>query len=269
MVLVDPAGLVTLAAAAAYLVMDARVRRAGGRGVSPGRRWTFLVGIGVLLAALIGPVDAAVATSFSAHMIQHLMLTMVAAPLLLMGTPITLALRAWPGAPRRRLLGAIRSRPARLVAHPLVAWSAFFAVIWGSHLTGVYDAALQSEALHAAEHVTYLAAALLFWMPVVGADPAPSVLSYPARILYLFCAMPAMAFLGLALLSANHALYATYARAEGGAAALADQHTAGAIMWAGTMFLVVPALAAVLLDWMRADDREAARLDARTAVHAR
>jgi putative copper resistance protein D len=90
-------------------------------------------------------------------------------------------------------------------------------------------------------------------------------LSHPARILYLFLAMPAMAFLGLALVSANHVLYPTYARVEGIARALGDQQMAGALMWGGTMILIVPALALVLLDWMRADEREARRIDARLA----
>ena len=261
---VDPGGIAALAGAFVYLVLDHRVRRIRGRGVSRGRRWAFLAGIIVIVVALTGPIDAAVTRSFSAHMVQHLLLTMVAAPLLLIGAPVTLALMAWPGKTRRRLLGALHSGPARLPANPLVTWTLFFAVIWGSHLTGLYDAALRNEGVHAVEHLVYLSAALLFWLPIVGADPIPTVLSYPARILYLFLAMPAMAFLGLALTSANHVLYPAYAHAEG-VAALADQQTAGAIMWGGTMIFVVPALAIVLLGWMSADDREAARIDARLA----
>jgi putative copper resistance protein D len=261
----DPSALVIAVAAVGYLTADGRVRSARGRVPRPRARLAFLTGLGVLLVALTGPLDAAVATSFSAHMVQHLLLTMVAPPLLLLGAPLTLALAAWPGAPRRALLGVVRSRPARVVAAPAVAWGLFFGVLWGVHLTGIYDSALRNQAVHAAEHVALLTTALLFWMPIVRADPAPSVLSYPARILYLFVAMPAMAFLGLALVSARHVLYATYAQSEGTARALADQQAAGAIMWAGTMVLIVPALAFVLLDWMRADEREAERIDARLA----
>jgi putative copper resistance protein D len=198
-------------------------------------------------------------------MVQHLLITMVAAPLLLLGAPLTLALVAWPGAPRRAVLGAVRSRPVRLLTQPVVAWALFFGVLWGVHLTGFYDTALRDERIHALEHVLLLATAFLFWMPIIRADPSPSTLSYPARILYLFVAMPAMGFLGLAIVSANEPLYATYARAEGAARAVADQQAAGAIMWAGTMVLIVPALAFVLLDWMRADEREARRADERLA----
>jgi putative membrane protein len=250
---------------AGYAAADARVRRTRGHVPRRHAALAFFAGSAVLLIALAGPLDAAVASSFSAHMVQHLLITMVAAPLLLLGAPLTLALVAWPGAPRRAILGAVRSRPVRLLTQPVVAWASFFGVLWGVHLTGFYDAALENAGIHALEHALLLVTALLFWMPIVGADPSPSTLSYPARILYLFIAMPAMAFLGLVLVSADEPLYATYARAEGAVRAIADQQVAGGIMWAGTMVLIVPALALVLLDWMRADEREARRADERLA----
>jgi putative copper resistance protein D len=196
-------------------------------------------------------------------MVQHLLLTMVAAPLLLLGAPVTLALQAWPGRPRRWLLATLRSAPARVLGNPLVAWALFFVVLWGIHFTSLYEAALRNDGVHALEHIALLVTALLFWMPIVRADPVTSALSYPARILYLFVAMPAMAFLGLTIVTSRHVLYPAYAQADGVAQALADQRAAGAIMWAGTMILIVPALGLVLLDWMRAEEREAARVDAR------
>ncbi|TMK34411.1 MAG: cytochrome c oxidase assembly protein [Actinobacteria bacterium] len=261
--LADPVALGVGTAALVYLVADGRVRRARGRVPRPRARLAFFAGLGVVVIALTGPIDAAVTTSFSIHMVQHLLLTMIAAPLLLLGAPITLALQAWPGTPRRWLLATLRSAPARLLGNPLVAWALFFVVLWGIHFTGIYEGALHNNGLHALEHIALLSTALLFWMPIVRADPAPSGLSYPARILYLFVAMPAMAFLGLTIVTSRHVLYPTYAHADGVARALADQRAAGAIMWAGTMVLIVPALGFVLLDWMRADEREAARVDAR------
>jgi len=259
----EPVPLGVATAALGYLVADGRVRRAHGRVPRPRARLAFFAGLGVVVAALTGPIDAAVTTSFSIHMVQHLLITMVAPPLLLLGAPITLALQAWPGTPRRWLLATLRSGPARLFGNPLVAWALFFVVLWGIHFTWIYEAALHNNGLHALEHIVLLVTALLFWMPIVRADPAPSGLSYPARILYLFVAMPAMAFLGLTIVSSRLVLYPTYAHAEGVARALADQRAAGAIMWAGTMVLIVPALGFVLLDWVRADEREAARVDAR------
>ena len=134
-------------------------------------------------------------------MVQHLLLTMVAAPLLLLGAPVTLALRrgrdaAHGGSPR-----LLRSAPARVLGNPLVAWALFFVVLWGIHFTSLYEAALRNDGVHALEHIALLVTALLFWMPIVRADPVTSGLSYPARILYLFVAMPAMAFLGLTIVT--------------------------------------------------------------------
>jgi putative membrane protein len=262
---IDPGALGAIGSAAlCYVVADRRARN--GRALNAldrRRRRAFLGGLAVCLLALGPPVEALADRSFEVHMVQHLLLTMVAAPLLVVAAPMTLALRAWQGVPRRVVLTTLRSAPARIATNPLVAWGLFFVVLWGTHLSGVYDLALRSAAVHALEHVALLGTAALFWMPVVGADPTSGRLSPPARILYLFVAMPAMAFLGLALFSASHVLYPTYARVEGAAAALADQRAAGAMMWAGGMVLIVIALSFVTLDWMRADEREAARVDRR------
>jgi putative membrane protein len=261
----DPAialGLFT--AGALYVGADRRVRREhGGRSLPRSRLRFFLLGILAVFVALESPIDAGAATSFSVHMVQHLLLTMVAAPLFVLGTPVTLALMASSGATRRRLLAVTRSWPARFLSNPIVAWSLFMSILWASHVTDLYELTLGNQAIHALEHLAYLTTAVLFWIPVVGLDPVASGLSHPARILYLFLTMPAMAFLGLALFSADHVLYSTYAMVEGVAPALADQRVAGALMWTGTMFFIVPALAFVLLDWMRADEREAHRIDAR------
>ena len=259
-----PVTLGLIVAGALYVHAEERVRRArGGRRVTGRHRWYFFGGLIAIFAALESPIDAGAQTSFSVHMVQHLLLTMVAAPLLVLGAPVTLALQAWPGVARRRILSLLHSAPIRFLANPLVAWALFFGFMWASHMTGLYEATLRSAGIHTAEHLAYLVTALLFWLPVVAVDPAPSHLSYPARIFYLFLAMPAMAFLGLAIFSTQHVLYPAYAAVEGTARALADQRVAGALMWTGGMFLIVPALAFVLFDWMRADEREARRVDER------
>jgi putative membrane protein len=234
-----------------------------GRGTSRAHRDWFLAGLATILVALQGPIDAGAATSFSVHMVQHLLLTMVAAPLLVLGAPVTLAFRASSKPARLRLRSVLRSAPIRLLSNPLVAWTLFFGVLWGSHVTGFYEASLVNPGLHDLEHVAYLGTAVLFWMPLVARDPAPSRLGYPGRILYLFFAMASMAFLGLAIFSANNVLYPAYAAVEGTGRALSDQRVGGALMWAGSMVCIVPALAFVMLDWMRADEREARRIDER------
>jgi putative membrane protein len=260
----DPLIWLGLAGAGALYLHADRLdaRRRGG----PSRPWPrrcFVAGLVAVVVALQSPIDTAAETSFAMHMVQHLLLTMVAAPLLVLGAPVTLTLRAWPGVGRRRVLALLHSPPVRVLANPLVAWTLFFGVMWVTHMSGLYERTLRSASIHSAEHLAYLATALLFWTPVAGVEPTPSRLSYPARILYLFLAMPAMAFLGLAIFSAHLVLYPTYAAVEGASRALADQRLAGALMWNAGMFLIVPALAFVLFDWMRAEDREARRVDER------
>jgi cytochrome c oxidase assembly factor CtaG len=261
----DPAVVLSLATAGVvYVRADRRVRRErGDRRFPRARRWQFLAGLAIIFVALEPPIDTGAATSFSVHMVQHLLLTMVAAPLLVLGAPVTLALLACSPSDRRRLSAALGRPPLRTLSNPVVAWGLFFGVLWGSHFTGLFDASLRSNGVHALEHAAYLATAVVFWMPVVGRDPAPSGLSHPARILYLFFAMASMAFLGLALFGASHVLYPTNAAVEGSAKAAADQRPGGALRWVGGMIFIVPALALVMLDWMRADEREARRIDAR------
>ena len=260
----DPAIVFGLAVSGTlYVRADRRVRHErGDRRFPRARRREFLAGLGVIFVALESPIDTGSATSFWVHMVQHLLLTMVAAPLLVLGAPVTLALLAGSPAGRRRLSAALRRPPLRTLSEPIVAWALFFGVLWGSHFSGLFEASLRSDGIHALEHVAYLVTAVLFWMPIVGRDPSPSAVSYPARILYLFFAMASMAFLGLALLSANHVLYQTYAMVEGTTKALADQQIGGTLMWVVGMFQIVPALGLVMLAWMRADEREALRIDA-------
>jgi putative membrane protein len=261
----DPAVLLGLAVAGTtYVRAEGRVRRErGDRRVPRPRRWEFLAGLAIILVALMSPIDQGSATTLRVHMVQHLLLTMVAAPLLVLGAPVTLALLACSPTDRRRLSAALRRPPLRTLSDPIVAWAVFFGVLWGSHFTGVFDASLRSDGVHALEHAAYLAAAVLFWVPVVGRDPTPAGLSHPARILYLFFAMASMALLGLALISANHVLYPAYGVIEGPAKAVADQRIGGTLMWVGGMILIVPVLALVMMDWMRVDERTARRMDAR------
>jgi putative copper resistance protein D len=183
-----------------------------------------------------------------------------------LGTPVVLALRASsPGVRRRFLSPLLRSRPAVLVSNPVVSWTVFAVVLWSSHFTNLYEDSLHSEGVHGIEHGLYLLAAVLFWRPIIALEPGASRLSHPGRILYLFLAMPQMAFLGLAIYSSDTVLYPHYllTAAAMGTTALADQHLAGVIMWTTSMVVFLPALGYVLVDWMRHDIREAARIDRR------
>jgi len=250
-----------VAAGLLWLVAARRVRAARGpAAVSWGRSALFLGGLGAVAVALASPVDAGAATWFSVHMVQHLLLALVAAPLLVLARPLTLALQASTPATRRRLVLLLHRQPLALLSSPLVAWCGFALVMWATHFSPLYEAALANPGLHALEHLAYLGSALLFWSAVAAVDPSPARLSPPARILYLFLAMPQMTFLGLAIYGARHVLYPAYGS---GPAALADQRLAGALMGGGGVLVVVPAVGVLLLDWWVREERAAARADAR------
>jgi cytochrome c oxidase assembly factor CtaG len=250
-----------VAATLLWLVAALRVRATRGpAAVSWGRNALFLAGLGTIAVALASPIDAGAATRFSVHMVQHLLLALVAAPLVVLARPLTLALQASTPANRRRLVLLLHSRPLGLLSSPLVAWCGFALVMWATHFSPLYEAALANPGMHALEHLAYLGSAMLFWSSVAAVDPSPARLSPPARMLYLFLAMPQMTFLGLAIYSARHVLYPVYGLSP---AALADQRLAGALMGGSGVLVVVPAAGALLLDWWAREERAATRADAR------
>jgi putative copper resistance protein D len=237
-----------------------------GNPVPRWRAWCWYAGLVVVLVALASPIATYDTTLFSVHMVQHLLLMVVAAPLLVLGAPITLLLRvASPRVRKRVILRLLHSWPVRVIGHPLVAWVLFAVVMYVSHFSGLFDAALEDEGVHVLEHGLYLGAALLFWWPVVGADPTPWRLPHPARVGYLFLGMPWSSFLGLTIYSAPGVLYPHYSTLirAWGPTPLVDQQLAGGIMWVfGDAAFLIAMLLAVWV-WLRAEEREGRRVDAR------
>jgi putative copper resistance protein D len=183
---------------------------------------------------------------------------------------MTLALRVASPSVRRGLLAILHSRVVAVLSFPLLGWLVFAAVNWGWHFSTLYDQALENAALHYFQHATFLAAALLFWWPVIGADPSRWRLPYPVRLFYLFLAMPQNSFLGVALMSAGSVLYPHYlsnVRAWG-PTALADQSVGGILMWVGGDIVFLAAMGAVVAAWVRHEDRRTARQDARMDAEA-
>ena len=263
----DPFVLVALTTAAiAWVTLLRRVAARHPGHPHPGwRNAAFLAGLAVLALALLSPIEAYEGALFSVHMLQHMMLELVAAPLLLLGAPATLALRAASPPVRGRLLAVLHSRVIAVLSFPLLAWLLFAAVNWGWHFSALYDQALETPWLHDLQHLTFLGAALLFWWPVVGADPARWRLPHPVRLFYLFLAMPQNSFLGIALMSAPTALYPHYLtnlRAWGPSPAV-DQNVGGMLMWVGGDVVFLLAMGLVVAAWVRAEDRRTARADAR------
>ncbi len=261
-------------AAAAYLWAVRRIDAAHPASPVPwDRPLFFLLGLAAIAVALQSGIERYDTILFSVHMVQHVILIFLAAPALVLSAPITLVLRAaTPGVRQRWVLPVLHSRAVRFVGHPLVAWLLFTAVMWGTHFSPLFDAALENPWLHDLEHVLYLASAVLFWWPMVGRDPSPWRMGHPARLLFMFMQMPFNSFLGVAILFSGMVLYPHYATTGRlwGPTPLEDQQAAGAIMWglgdAGFLLALLLATAA----WMRHDEavtrrREAAE-DARAAA---
>lgn len=257
---VDPAVLALLVAtAAAYLAGARRVRRGWPRR----RTAAFLAGLGVLAFASQSGIDAWSQRLLSVHMVEHLLIIAPAALLLTAGAPVTLALRSLPRRGRAGLLALLHSAPARALTHPVSTLCLFAAVVLGTHVPAVYDAALRDPAVHGAEHAAYLWAALLLWAPVVAADPLPHRLSAAGHLGYLLAAMVPMSAVGAWLISSDAVAYPTYLAPARrlGVSALGDQRAGATIMWlGGTLVLVgatlVAAWAALLREERRARARE-------------
>jgi putative copper resistance protein D len=239
--------------------------RAAGRPFPRSRPAAFAAGLIVVLIALVSPIDVYADALFSVHMAQHLLLAYVAPPLLALGAPITLAFAASrPETRRRYLVPLMRSRPVSILAHPLVGWSLFVAASFAIHFSPLFEAAMERSWVHVLEHVLFLGTGLLFWWPIVGLDPAPHRMSYPARLLSLTMAMVVTGFVAVAITSADRPLYGWYAALppRWSAEALSDQRWAAAIMWvAGSLVLIVAGLL-VAVAWKRHDDDRQRRIEA-------
>jgi putative copper resistance protein D len=266
----DPLALALIAfSAAAYLWAVRRVNVAHPGNPHPRHRtWFFLGGLAAIGVALVSPIEAYEGLLFSVHMVQHMLLQLVAAPLLLAGGPITLALRASAPPVRRRILAVLQSRVVHAISFPLVAWLLFAAANWGWHFSTLYDDALESTALHYVQHATLLASALLFWWPAIGVDPSPWRLPHPVRLLYLFLALPQSSFLGIAIMEAPAVLYPHYVTngRSWGPSPIDDQALGGVIMWTVGDIAFLIGMAVVVWLWVRHEDRRTEHLDRRLAA---
>jgi len=232
----DPALLaLALATLAAYATGFARLRRRSlhGRSELSGRGRFFALGWLILVGATLSPLHQLGGRSFTAHMAEHELIMLAAAPLLVMSRPLGVWLWAFPAAVRRRLGAAGKSRPVQgawtLLSDPWVATVTQGAILWVWHLPSLFDRALKSEAWHVAQHVSFFVAALLFWSAMLGPRRSPWT---TAACLFVTSMIGGAlgAFMALSQ-SPWYAPYASLGLAAFGLTPAQDQELAGALMW--------------------------------------
>jgi cytochrome c oxidase assembly factor CtaG len=266
----DP--LVWLPAIVTLLLWRVAVRRVNrahpANPVPASRTWAWVAGVAVVVIALDSGIERYDTTLFWVHMVQHMLLTLVAPPLLLLAGPITLILRAVsPGTRRRFVLPFLHARVVRILSFPVVAWVVFAAVMWGSHFSPLFDASLENEWIHRLEHGLFMGAALLFWWPAIGPDPSPWRMRPAVRVLYVGLQMPQNTFLALAIYLSSVPLYQHYATTvrAWGPTVLEDQQTAGGIMWLGGDLAFLTVVILLVVAWMRDEERRNVGEDRRLA----
>jgi cytochrome c oxidase assembly factor CtaG len=247
-------GLALLLTAALYLRGFMRVNRQMPTRFPVSRLALYLAGVVALAVALSSPLAALDDRLLTTHMVQHLLLLMIAPPLLLMGAPQIPIVRAIPPALAKRSVGLVaKSRTARRlfadVTHPLTVLALFTVVMLGWHLPGPFQAALRSHDWHIIEHGCMIAAGLLFWYPVIRPWPAAERWSRWAFVPYLLVADGVNSVLAAFMVFSGRVLYPSYASLPrfDGISAIDDQIIAGAIMWVpGSILFLVAAIAIVI-----------------------
>ncbi|WP_301176449.1 bifunctional copper resistance protein CopD/cytochrome c oxidase assembly protein [Actinomadura geliboluensis] len=261
-----------------YLAAVVRLRRRGDSW-PVGRTAAWILGLVAILAVTQTGVAKYAPILFSVHMAQHMVLNMLVPIFLVVGAPVTLALRALKPArvrgdrgPREWLTALLHSRYLAVIAHPAVATLIFVVSTFALYFTPLFEAAMRNHLGHIAMMVHFLAAGSLFFWVLLGVDPAPKKLPYPARLILLFVTMPFHAFFGIALMNMSQALARGWYGAVDppwGTTILHDQHTGGAIAWAFGEIPTFIVLIVMAFQWYADDQRQARRMDRKADRAAR
>jgi cytochrome c oxidase assembly factor CtaG len=226
----------------------------------PGRAGWFVAGVAAIFLALVSPLDVLSDTYlFSAHMAQHLMLVLVAPPLLIAGLS--------PRMIRRAMKTAAVGRIERVLGNAIVAWTIGMATLWIWHAPSLYNAALDDEDLHIVEHLCFLISATIYWWPIVSPAEELRMSAMPA-VMYLATGAVANSVLAILLTFARPGLYPAYldppdplgilpmVRAQWGLTPAADQQLGGLLMWIPGGMVFMGAVVWVIARWYAAGDRE-------------
>jgi putative membrane protein len=239
------------------------------RGARARSRWTwwratlFLLGLASIIAALASPIDTIALQLFSVHMVQHMLLLVVAPPLLLAGAPVRPLVRGLPLGVRRTVVrGLARNTAFRGLVHllrrPLVAAALYVVGLYAWHVPALYDAAVLDPTIHVIEHTWFLVTALLFWSVVIDPVPFRATLPYAARIPYLLLVGAAQnTILGGLLAFSDRAFYTPYlaTTAAYGLEPASDQRLGGAIMWVPGDLIFLAAASFAFFLWLQSEEQ--------------
>jgi putative copper resistance protein D len=238
-----------------------------------GRVVSWLAGCAVILFATSSGIGRYSPAMFSVHMETHMMLSMLAPVLLVLGGPVTLALRALPVAgkdgtpgPREWLLALVRSPLSKFLTNPIVALVLFVGSFYLLYFSGLFDWSLDKHWAHLLMTAHFLLVGYIFYWPVIGIDPAPRRLPHIGRLGMVFASLPFHAFFGVILMSMQTVIGEQFYQRLAlpwNADLLSDQRLGGGIAWAAGELPLLIVLVALLVQWARADDREARRQDRR------
>jgi cytochrome c oxidase assembly factor CtaG len=266
--------LALLISAWLYAAGLARTWRASGSGHGI-RKWEagcFAAGWVSLLIALVSPLHPWGQVLFSAHMTQHEILMLIAAPLLVLGRPMIPFLRALPPAWAAALARLSNTGPWRkcwsIISNAFVAWLVHGAVLWVWHLPYLFQLTLRSELAHATQHACFLFSALLFWWAIIHVEDR--AIGYGAAVLYMFTTALHSGLLGVLLTFAPHVWYPAYAHStqSWGLTPLEDQQLGGLIMWIPAGIVYIVAGLALVAGWLRESERRVLKNEAQARARA-
>jgi len=263
-------GTAAIVLAAVYLAAVYRLKRRGDAWPA-GRVAAWLLGCLLLLVTTSSGIGRYMPAMFSMHMMAHMMLSMLVPILLVLGGPVTLALRALPAAgrgeppgPREWLLAALHSRVSRVLTNPFVATALFVVGFYGLYFGGLFDATVSSHGAHVAMNVHFLLSGYLFYWVVIGVDPTPRPIPPIGKLAVVFASVPLHAFFGVVLMGTPTVMGESFYRSlqlPWHTDLIGDQRLGGGIAWAAGEVPLVVVLIALFVQWRRADQRTAKRLD--------
>jgi cytochrome c oxidase assembly factor CtaG len=244
-----------------YLIGTLKLSRRGAH-VRTAERAAFWIGWASMFAAVAPPMDAAAAVAFSSHMAQHELLMLIGAPLMIVGRPILPWLWALPDAVRAGAAASMQTRGVagmwRWLTLPALAWAIHGTVVWVWHVPPFYEAALQSEAVHAFQHATFVGTAVLFWWGLIYGRYGRA--AYGASALFVFITMMHTGALGALFAFSTSPYYSLYREraSAAGVDAVADQQLAGLYMWIPSGIVLTVFGLALMLAWLSESERRAA-----------